>query len=232
MLTSDLIFRNICTAKFNLATPYTDWYICVMKFTPRSESTRQFIIEATAKLFNTKGYEGTSMTDIATATGLTKGSVYGNFENKEAVALAVFEYNAAQRVSILSSRVSKAVTNKEKLLVYASVFTSSGNKIFPEGGCPLQNMAIEADDTNEAFRKRVAEEFLSWKKNLTNIIQNGITAREFRADVQPEKTALSIIALIEGSILLSRTTRTPHYSDCIMETVREMIHSLDAKKVK
>lgn len=215
-----------------MAIPYTDRYICGMKFTPRSESTRQFIIETTAKLFNTKGYAGTSMTDITAATGLTKGSVYGNFENKEAVALAVFEYNAGQRIQILSSRLAKAVTNREKLLVYATVFNSTENKIFPDGGCPLLNMAVEADDTNEIFRKKVAEEFMNWKRNISNIIRNGIQTKEFREDVQPEKTALSIIALIEGSILLSRTTRNPHYSDSIMETIRELIHNLEAKKTK
>jgi AcrR family transcriptional regulator len=45
--------------------------------------TRQFIIETTAPIFNTKGYEGTSMSTLTEATGLTKGSIYGNFENKE-----------------------------------------------------------------------------------------------------------------------------------------------------
>jgi TetR/AcrR family transcriptional repressor of nem operon len=37
-----------------------------------------------------KGYSGTSMSDITAATGLTKGSIYGNFENKDEVAIAAF----------------------------------------------------------------------------------------------------------------------------------------------
>jgi TetR/AcrR family transcriptional repressor of nem operon len=59
----------------------------------KADRTRQFIIETTASIFNTKGYAGTSMSDITEATGLTKGAVYGNFGNKEDVALAVFDYN-------------------------------------------------------------------------------------------------------------------------------------------
>ena len=58
--------------------------------------TRQFIIETTAGIFNTKGYAGTSMSDITEATGLTKGSIYGNFGNKEDVALAVFDHKLWQ----------------------------------------------------------------------------------------------------------------------------------------
>ncbi|MFT3827103.1 MAG: TetR/AcrR family transcriptional regulator [Chitinophagaceae bacterium] len=201
-----------------------------MKFMPRSESTRQFIIEATARLFNTKGYEGTSMTDITEATGLTKGSVYGNFENKEAVALAVFEYNSACMSATIRKKMEGAVTNKDKLLTYATLFSSTGFRSFPDGGCPLANMAIEADDTNEAFRKKVAEEFVNWKKSIATLIQNGIIAKEFRQDVQVEKNALSILALIEGSILLTRATRNPHYADSIMDTLKDLIHNMEVKK--
>jgi AcrR family transcriptional regulator len=45
-------------------------------------------------LFNTKGYNSTSLSDITQATGLTKGSIYGNFENKDQVAIEVYKYNA------------------------------------------------------------------------------------------------------------------------------------------
>ncbi len=59
----------------------------------KAEQTRAFIIEKTAPLFNKKGFEGTSLSDMTTATGLTKGSIYGNFSNKDEVALEVFDYN-------------------------------------------------------------------------------------------------------------------------------------------
>lgn len=52
----------------------------------KAEKTRKFIIESTAQHFNNKGYQGTSISDITGATGLTKGSIYGNFKNKEDLA--------------------------------------------------------------------------------------------------------------------------------------------------
>jgi TetR/AcrR family transcriptional repressor of nem operon len=56
----------------------------------KAEKTKAFIIERSAPLFNSKGYSGTSMNDLMDITGLTKGSIYGNFENKDEVALAAF----------------------------------------------------------------------------------------------------------------------------------------------
>jgi len=69
----------------------------------KSEQTKAFIIEKTAPLFNIKGYAGTSLSDITDATKLTKGSVYGNFTNKDEVALAVFDYNLNKVTSMLAA---------------------------------------------------------------------------------------------------------------------------------
>jgi AcrR family transcriptional regulator len=197
-----------------------------MKFTPRSEETRRFIIETTAGIFNTKGYAGTSMSDLTEATKLTKGSIYGNFENKEEVALAVFDHNIACRDRIIAEQLSKATNNKEKLLLHATVFGSTQNHRFPEGGCPILNAGTEADDTFEPMRKKVNKAIIDWKKDLETIINQGIAAREFRKDTQAEKTALSIMALIEGGILLGKSTNKANYLDTVLETVKDLIHNI------
>jgi len=88
----------------------------------KAEKTRQFIIEKTAPIFNTKGYAGTSLSDITEATGLTKGSIYGNFANKDEVALAAFDYNLQTVQGIIRSEMNKQESVKEKLLVYVNVY--------------------------------------------------------------------------------------------------------------
>ncbi len=62
------------------------------RYMNKAERTRHFIIEKAAPIFNTKGYAGTSLSDMTEATGLTKGSIYGNFADKDEVALACFEH--------------------------------------------------------------------------------------------------------------------------------------------
>ena len=46
------------------------------------EFTRKVILDAALKLFSKKGYEGTSLSEICNATGLTKGALYWHFANK------------------------------------------------------------------------------------------------------------------------------------------------------
>lgn len=205
---------------------YTERYICNMKFTPRNEKTRQFIIESTAEVFNKKGYAGTSLSDLTEATNLTKGSIYGNFENKEEVALAVFEYNIAKRNAWVAEEVAKATTWKEKLMVYATVFCTRSKDSFSGGGCPYLNTGIEADDTNEVMRSRVADALLLWKKSIVNIITKGKAAGEFKENTDAASVAVSIIAIIEGGIFMSSVTKDMSYMRTVSETAKGIINGI------
>lgn len=192
----------------------------------KAERTRQFIIETTASIFNTKGYAGTSMSDITDATGLTKGSIYGNFENKEEVALAVFDHNHGKISAEVRLRIAQAKSFHDKLMVYTTVYHSFTRGVFPVGGCPILNTAIEADDTNPALKERAAKAVLRWKNNIVNLIQGGIDAGEFKADIDQEQVALSIVALIEGGTMIAKITDSPANLDQVLKTVEMIINKL------
>jgi AcrR family transcriptional regulator len=52
---------------------------------------RDQILDTAAELFAAKGYTGTSMRDVATASGILAGSLYHHFESKEAIAVELIE---------------------------------------------------------------------------------------------------------------------------------------------
>jgi TetR/AcrR family transcriptional repressor of nem operon len=192
----------------------------------KAERTRLFILETTAPIFNKKGYAGTSMSDITEATGLTKGSIYGNFANKEEVALAAFDYNSAKIRKQIQERIQKADTYYDKLLVYAQVYHSFTRASFPAGGCPILNTAVDADDTNPLLKDKAAQAVLRWKKSIENLVQAGIEAGEFKEDADISGTALSMIALIEGGIMIAKVTNTPASLDKVLKTVNAFVLAL------
>ncbi|GAB3959571.1 TetR/AcrR family transcriptional regulator [Spirosoma harenae] len=192
----------------------------------KAERTRQFIIESTAGIFNKKGYSGTSLSDLTEATGLTKGSIYGNFGSKEEVALACFDYNLSKINQAVHQRLAQETTFEQKLMVYAKIYHSFSGIPFPEGGCPILNTAIDADDTNNLLKDRAAKAIQTWKKRLIELIRGGIDAGEFKADALPEQTALSIIALIEGGIMIAKATNNPASLTKILKTVEMLISQL------
>lgn len=192
----------------------------------KAERTRQYIIEKTAPIFNTKGYAGTSLHDMTEATGLTKGSIYGNFENKDEVAVAAFRHNAKLLWSHIQAEVNQNTSYKEKLLAYPKVYKKLFSQPLIIGGCPLVNTATEADDTHPLLRKEVSQAMEGWKKELVNLIEKGIQAGEFKEINDPEQEALTIIATIEGAITITKLTGKSGYLKKMMDALQKQIQAL------
>ena len=192
----------------------------------KAARTRQFIVEKTAGIFNKKGYAGTSLSDLTEATGLTKGSIYGNFKNKEEVAVAAFEYNTSKVRKQTKHLIDQASTYHDKLMVYAQVYHRFNTVGFPEGGCPILNTAVDADDTNPVLKEKAAQVIINWKKRIEDLIDGGIIAGEFKTGIDTAQTALSIISLIEGGIMIAKVTNTPASLDKVLKTVDIIITQL------
>lgn len=192
----------------------------------KAEKTRNFIIEKTAPIFNMKGYAGTSLNDIIAATGLTKGSIYGNFANKDEVALAAFDYNFSTNVLKIEAEISRQNTTEGKLLAYINIYQSLLINGISLGGCPILNTAIDADDTHPALRDKVLKAVLSWKNRIISLVEEGISKHELNADNNPEQIALTIIAMIEGGVMVSRLTNNMDNWKLIMNSLKKYIKSL------
>jgi AcrR family transcriptional regulator len=170
----------------------------------KAENTRQFIIEKSATIFNMKGYAGTSLADIILATGLTKGSIYGNFENKDAVALAVYEYNIKWLMQKVSETVKDKKSASEKLIAFTEFYRTNWKKMFEKGGCPIQNASIEADDNLSFLKKPIQNSIKNWVQYIASIIEEGQKTGEFKKSVIPSEYAYTIVSVLEGGIMLSK----------------------------
>ena len=64
----------------------------------RQAQTREELIGAAERLFTHQGFHATSVADVAAEAGYTTGAVYSNFDSKEDVFFAVFEWRAEAAV--------------------------------------------------------------------------------------------------------------------------------------
>jgi TetR/AcrR family transcriptional regulator, transcriptional repressor for nem operon len=183
----------------------------------KAEKTREFIIEKSASIFNKKGYAGTSLNDLIEATGLTKGSIYGNFENKDEVATAVFNYS----IKLVNKRIAEYVvpknTSTEKLIGITEYYRHNWKHVYEKGGCPLQNAAVEADDNLLFLKGNVQNSIRHWANSISIIIDHGKKEGEFKKTINSKEYAYTIITLLEGGIMLGK----------IMNTQTHLIHALD-----
>jgi TetR/AcrR family transcriptional repressor of nem operon len=195
----------------------------------KAERTRQLIIEKTAPLFNRHGYAGTSLNDITQATGLTRGGIYGNFENKDAVALAAFDYNQGQISSLVTSKIKQQAKAIDKLMAYLTVFGNPDLAPVLTNGCPILNTATEADDTHPELRKKAVLALHRWQRSIEIIIKEGQERKELKKNIDTKEFALAFIALIEGGVMQAKVTGSRDGLNAAVNVLRNMIKDLKKK---
>jgi len=172
--------------------------------TTKSENTKRLIIEKTATVFNTKGYAGTSINDLMTATGLSKGCIYGNFENKDEIALNVFDHNFGKVTRHMKDRILATESSIERLLVYPQTYKNYFRYPFLQAGCPILNTATEVDDTHPKLKERTQKALAFWKTSIENQIKRGIARKEIKEDTDPTEIAVIMISMIEGAFMQAK----------------------------
>ena len=168
----------------------------------KGEATRQRIITEAAPIFNQRGFDGCSMQDLMQATGLEKGGLYRHFANKEELASEAFRFALAQNVKVRTEHLDEIPNSINKLKKVVQLFVDLPSAI--PGGCPLMNTAIDADDGNEALRDLARKGIQDWRARLTRIIEAGIKANEIRRSTDPRRIANTLIATLEGALMISR----------------------------
>jgi AcrR family transcriptional regulator len=168
----------------------------------KGEATRQRIIEEAAPIFNRQGFAGCSMQDLMEATGLEKGGLYRHFANKEELAAEAFRYALARTVKVRTDHLADVSGAVEKLRRVVKLFVETPSPT--PGGCPLMNTAIEADDGNPVLRDLALKGIKDWKSRLSRIVEVGIRDGEIREGTEPRGIANTLIATLEGALMISR----------------------------
>ncbi len=192
----------------------------------KAQDTRTLIIEQAAPIFNKYGYAGTSMSQLTQAIKMTKGAIYGNFKDKDEIALAAFDFNFSK----ISQRVQAVVSAKEnacdKLIALASLYLDSFSEVSMDGGCPILNAAVDSDNVHEPLKKKVSLAIDAWMQTIVTIIYRGIKEKQIQKNARPEHFASVFISLIEGGTVLSKTTgNTIHLS----RNIDHIIHMVNSE---
>jgi AcrR family transcriptional regulator len=190
----------------------------------KGEQTRQMIIERSAPIFNRKGIAATAMSDIMEATGLAKGSLYVHFDNKDVLAAAVVDYNLELLERKLLATMNRLDHPRDKLFAFIDACANPLNPLVP-GGCPMLNFGMEADDQYEAIREKVATAVNKSQQLIVSIITRGIKEGFFKADWNYKEFATLMFAMVEGGILITRTTRKTDKMTIINRNLKKMIEA-------
>jgi len=171
-----------------------------------AEQSRKKIIETVGDLFNKHGYAGTSISMVAEATGLRKGSLYNHFDGKEDLALSTLEWTIKRIGNYIENAVNEQSTAEAKYRAVLSTFELLVSEDPPiGGGCPIFNAAVEGDDAHPGLRRKASTALGLLNRFVREIIQEGQRKDEFDESADPAEIASVVVSALEGAIVLSRT---------------------------
>ncbi|ROT46437.1 TetR/AcrR family transcriptional regulator [Pusillimonas sp. NJUB218] len=158
--------------------------------TVRRELLQDSIMEAASRLFIQRGFQGTSMGDIAEAMGVTRTAIYYYFRNKEAIlrelTSGITEMAAKLAVGVTTEHADPEETLRKLVAQHASLILAN----------PLQFRVVERNEEQlspsikkkaEASRRMVLERFSA-------AIDAGIRTGQFR-NVNAKVAAFAIIGM-------------------------------------
>lgn len=168
------------------------------------------LVQAASTLMLRKGYVATSVDEICTEAGLTKGAFYHHFRDKEELGHAALNHYWESMQALMADRVFRPGDDPlQSLYRFLDFVVEIYDTPLFERSCLLGNFAQELSLTHESFRKACDQHLTSQIDVIEQVLR---AAKELYApdrELDVRALAESLIALIQGSILLSKS-RTDH----------------------
>lgn len=161
---------------------------------------RETIIEAAQKLFEQKGFEETTVEQVAALAELGKGTIYSYFKSKEEIYIAILE----KKLDLLEEKMRAAVANPASAvdalygLYEAFIEYHRDRKGF------IDTLFVQIDDQILYRLGGVVGGLKSkasvWMEIVGNMIQWGIERGEFEP-VDVERISKTVVGMILGLII-------------------------------
>jgi TetR/AcrR family transcriptional regulator, transcriptional repressor for nem operon len=169
--------------------------------TERGRRARASIIDAAATLMYQKGVSMTSLDDVLAAAGSGKSQLYHYFDSKAGLVAAVIE----RQLELVLARQPGLTHIESWDGIEAWVSDILAAHSVPGGpfACPLGTMAAELKN-DDTFRPLLDDAFRRWEDPLARGLQAIQDRGELVANADPHRLASTVIAALQGGMLLAR----------------------------
>jgi len=184
------------------------------------QATRRRIIQTAGRRFKRDGIDGSGIATLMADAGLTNGAFYAHFASKEElVATAVTDQLREQRASVSAQAPDRAGVEQ-----YVRAYLSVAHRDNPDDGCPSAALLDEIGRCPDATKRAYTDGLLA--------MVDDIAARLAPQDPPSARAkALSVFALLVGTLQLSRALADPQLADEVLEQgIRNALALLGAEQ--
>ena len=193
----------------------------VAKRRAREQSMRrELIVETARQLFEQKGFDMTTVEEIAARAELGKGTIYSYFQSKEQIYIAILE----KGMDLLKERMDEAMRNPASALDALHKMFDVFVDYHRERTDFVETLFVQVDKQNlfqlSGLVGGLKNKAMVWVELVAKVLRWGIERGEFKP-VDVLKTAQIIVGMILGLIIQHETGQTseeiPEYRDTLFQ---------------
>ena len=178
--------------------------------------TRATIMDAAQDLILQQGFAATSIEDIIERTGVTKGAFFYHFKSKSDLAHALVERYAAIDAEHLERTLDRAERlgrdPLQQVLIFVGLLQEEAAELTePFAGCLYASYCYEAQLFDEHTFGVVRSGVHHWRERFRGKLQVVIDHHRPRLPATAKELSGMILAVFEGSFILSRILAEPQY---------------------
>ena len=168
------------------------------------EGMRQKVLDVAASLFQSQGYNATSMKDLLHAAGVSAGAMYHHFPTKKACGLDVIRERV--QASVTATWIDPMVAASSAKSGIKSVMTAIADDLEQAQrvrGCPLNNLTLELALADSEYRAAISAIFDEWQRAIAEKLRSDIAAgRLLKMDT--ESFATFVVASYSGAMAIAK----------------------------
>jgi AcrR family transcriptional regulator len=164
---------------------------------PREFCVDHALTEA-LRVFWQKGYEGTSLTDLTEAMGITRPSLYAAFGNKESLFRKALDLYEREKLAYIGQALEQPTARKvAEFMLRGAVDNATGGDGGPHG-CLRVTAAATCGEGAESIRCEIMERTKAGKNSLIARFQRAKDEGDLPSHVDPEGLTRVLIAYLQG----------------------------------
>jgi len=187
--------------------------------------TKQRIIAAAMRLFAEKGYQATSIAEIAREAEANAGSVYFFFQTKQEILLAVLDAYCQGIEQMLLQPSWKNVPDPiDRIFALLERYRSFLLETECRYGCPIGILALELHEPDPPVREKLAANFEKWTTAVESCLRDA--GERLRPEIDRRDLATFILTTMEGGVMQARTYRHPETFDASIRVLKNYFSHL------
>jgi TetR/AcrR family transcriptional regulator, transcriptional repressor for nem operon len=170
-------------------------------------TARDKLLDVAIATVRAKGYAATSVDDLCSGAGVTKGAFFHHFKSKEALGVAAAERWSENADALFTAAPYHAHADPlDRLVGYIDYRKAILQGALPEFTCLLGTMVQEAYETHPAIRQACERAIVDHAAKLAPDIAEAMRAHGIKGDWTAESLALHTQAVLQGAFILAKAT--------------------------